>query len=84
MRLNNNLICKFQVIKCGHSNYSFISYSSFKFIILKKKFCQIDFLGLLGNGVSSTVMGPRVLPRVQFPLTGFRATEPCTRSEDVP
>ena len=41
-------------------------------------------LGRFGKGVLSITTDCLFCPLLQFPLTGSRATEPCTRSDDVP
>lgn len=37
----------------------------------------------LGSGVSSTMISLFAFPLLQFPLTGFNATEPCSLSDTV-
>ena len=42
---------------------------------------KFNFLGRLGRDELSTATGDLLFPREQFPRTGLRATDPCTRRE---
>ena len=59
----------------------FIEYLTVMFFGYIFFFAQIRLR--LGRGASSTLISLFSFPRLQLPLTGFKATDPCTLREAV-